>query len=111
MESPHFYSLLKADRTLNPITLTPPDFDQDDSFDGIRCPHCTWRPSPRDQWSCGGGSGPEPYRGCGTTWNTFATRGLCPGCHHRWRWTLCPQCSTWSLHDDWYEDAARTPGP
>jgi hypothetical protein len=101
--------LLKSDRSIAPIVLTPPSIDEDDSFGGIRCPHCAWRPSRHDLWSCGGGSGPEPYAGCGTTWNTFATRGVCPGCRHQWLWTLCPRCATWSLHDEWYEDATRAP--
>ena len=35
-------------------------------------------------------------------WNTFATRGLCPGCQHQWRYTSCLECAAWSLHEDWY---------
>jgi hypothetical protein len=47
---------------------------------------------------------PEPpFKGCGTVWNTFLTKGRCPGCSHQWRWTSCLQCQQWSLHDDWYE--------
>jgi hypothetical protein len=109
MESPHAYALFKADRTFNPFIVTRPDLGDDKPSGRIRCPHCAWRPSRHDLWSCGGGSGPEPYKGCGTTWNTFSTRGVCPGCSHRWRWTLCPECSSWSRHDDWYEDATRAP--
>jgi hypothetical protein len=51
--------------------------------------------------SCGH---PEYFDGgCGTTWNTFTTRGLCPGCGHQWRWTTCLACHGWSRHEDWYE--------
>jgi hypothetical protein len=41
--------------------------------------------------------------GCGECWNTFNTRGRCPGCGHQWRWTACLNCSGWSLHEHWYE--------
>ena len=41
---------------------------------------------------------------CGTAWNTFATRGRCPGCAHQWRWTSCLRCDQWSPHGDWYEE-------
>ena len=47
---------------------------------------------------------PEPpFDGCGTSWNTFLTRGRCPGCRHQWQWTSCLRCHGWSLHEDWYE--------
>jgi hypothetical protein len=72
----------------------------------IRCPHCDWRPNPSSRWCCV--ECPEPegfFHGCGTQWNTFQTRGRCPGCQHQWRWTLCPACAGWSPHDDWYVEA------
>jgi hypothetical protein len=81
--------------------------DDDDDFGRIRCPLCSWRPSPSSTWQCvtGPGSPEPPFIGCGTSWNTFATRGRCPGCAHQWRWTSCLRCSGWSPHGDWYEEA------
>jgi hypothetical protein len=71
----------------------------------IRCPRCEWQPRASDQWVCWSSDGPEPpFDACGTAWNTFATRGRCPGCAHQWAWTSCLQCDSWSLHEDWYED-------
>jgi hypothetical protein len=76
-----------------------------DEFSGIRCPLCRWQPTPSSRWTCVSSNSPEPFfAGCGTTWNTFLTRGLCPGCRHQWRWTSCLRCAGWSLHEDWYED-------
>ena len=77
-----------------------------DPFTGIRCPLCAWRPSASSRWRCGWQAGdPEPaFSACGTSWNTFSTRGRCPGCHHQWRWTSCLACHEWSRHTDWYED-------
>ena len=37
----------------------------------IHCPHCAWRPGPLDRWVC------TPR--CGTVFNTFWTRAVCPG--------------------------------
>ena len=62
----------------------------------IRCPQCQWEPSAADTWCC------SP--GCGHVWNTFETRGVCPGCSRQWTHTACLRCSAWSLHDDWYEE-------
>lgn len=73
-------------------------------FAAIRCPLCRWQPRASDLWFCGDCDYPEFfYGGCGTEWNTFATRGRCPGCTHRWRWTSCLSCDGWSLHERWYE--------
>jgi hypothetical protein len=63
----------------------------------IRCPLCEWQPQPEDRWSCA--------PGCGTVWNTFWTRGLCPGCSQQWSVTQCLACKGVSLHRKWY----RTP--
>jgi hypothetical protein len=60
----------------------------------IHCPRCSWRPGPADRWQC------SP--GCGTVWNTFWTRGLCPGCGHQWLETVCLRCHQWSPHEHWY---------
>jgi hypothetical protein len=71
---------------------------------GIRCPRCKWRPRSSSLWYCGDCWEPERFlEGCGTEWNTFHTRGRCPGCMHQWRWTSCLSCEEWSLHEDWYE--------
>jgi hypothetical protein len=102
----HIYAL-KQD--LSRTRTTVPDIapDDEDMFSRIRCPLCAWRPSPASRWSCVWTQGsPEPrFPSCGATWNTFDTRGTCPGCQHQWRWTSCLACAGWSPHDDWYEQA------
>jgi hypothetical protein len=60
----------------------------------IYCPKCSWCPSATDRWVC------NPS--CGTVWNTFWTRGLCPGCGHQWQDTACLRCRKWSPHESWY---------
>lgn len=60
----------------------------------IFCPRCAWRPSAEDRWHC------RPA--CGTVWNTFWTRGLCPGCGHQWERTQCFDCKIMSPHEEWY---------
>lgn len=73
-------------------------------FSRIRCPLCKWQPKPSHRWFCASCGYPEYLdEGCGTCWNTFTTRGRCPGCGHQWRWTACLNCADWSLHADWYE--------
>ena len=62
----------------------------------IHCPACEWRPGAAARWSC------LPH--CGTTWNTFATGGLCPGCGARWQRTQCLACGVVSPHRDWYHE-------
>jgi hypothetical protein len=72
-------------------------------FSRIRCPACRWQPRASNRWYCGDCGHPEYfYNACGTAWNTFDTRGRCPGCGHQWRWTCCLSCWEWSLHEDWY---------
>jgi len=61
----------------------------------IRCPKCQWEPAKSDRWCCA--------PGCQHVWNTFETRGLCPGCSKQWTETVCLRCNQWSRHDDWYE--------
>lgn len=74
-----------------------------DFFSRIRCPLCKWQPKRSSRWFCADAGFPEYFSGgCGTAWNTFATRGVCPGCRHQWKWTTCLSCGEWSLHDDWY---------
>jgi len=71
----------------------------------IRCPLCRWQPKPDDLWYCGDCAYPEYFfEGCGMMWNTFTTKGLCPGCAHQWRYTSCLRCAGWSLHEEWYSE-------
>ena len=60
----------------------------------IYCPKCKWRPHFSDRWSC--------VPGCLTSWNTFWTGGVCPGCAHQWTKTQCLDCHRFSPHKDWY---------
>ncbi len=95
-----------------PPPETPFDLDseidsEDDAsdFGGIRCPLCQWRPTESSRWYCAPNRHPEGFSGgCGTVWNTFATRGVCPGCSHQWGWTSCLRCYRWSRHEEWYVD-------
>ena len=93
-------------------TLTPEEIleklselgEDSTDFGRIRCPRCRWQPNASSRWSCADCAFPEYYfGGCGTAWNTFSTRGLCPGCGHQWHWTICLACGGWALHEDWYE--------
>jgi hypothetical protein len=61
----------------------------------IRCPRCAWEPGKHDRWMCL----------CGHVWNTFDTRGVCPGCDAKWKETACLRCHQWSDHEAWYVDA------
>lgn len=77
--------------------------DTVDDFERIRCPKCNWTPSGSSRWMCASCDAPEYfYGGCYTIWNTFETRGKCPGCAHQWIWTSCLLCHGWSRHEDWY---------
>jgi len=77
----------------------------DESTLRIRCPQCYWQPTPSSRWCCVVSGTPEPYfEGCHTIWNTFDTRGRCPGCAHQWMWTTCHRCEQASLHEHWYEE-------
>src|SRR6266550_7864627 len=79
-------------------------------FNRIRCPLCKWQPKPSHRWFCAPCDYPEFFAdGCGACWNTFTTRGRCPGCRHQWRWTACLNCGGWSLHADWYENKSTKP--
>jgi len=69
----------------------------------IRCPACGWQPGASSRWACVDTGAPEHFApGCGTAWNTFDTRGCCPGCSYQWQWTVCLQCHGWARHEDWY---------
>jgi DNA-directed RNA polymerase subunit RPC12/RpoP len=96
--------LLKNDLASRRTPLALPDLDRDGDLTGIRCPQCDWRPSGSSRWCCIWYESPEPrFDACGAEWNTFTTRGRCPGCGHQWRWTSCLRCGEWSPHEDWYE--------
>ena|SRR5215203_6672743 len=96
--------LKKANVQRDQNVLPIPRDDDEEGFERVRCPLCEWRPSPSSTWCCNGEGTPEPpFTWCGTLWNTFATRGRCPGCQHQWKWTSCLQCHGFSLHVDWYE--------
>ena len=87
------------------LTALPARDDEPIETIRIRCPQCEWVPGDSSRWSCLDTGYPECFRGgCGTAWNTFATRGRCPGCSHQWQWTVCLRCGQWSRHDDWYEE-------
>jgi hypothetical protein len=76
--------------------LSPAELDQifGPVMPGIRCTQCKWTPHTKSLWSCK----------CGHHWNTFDTRGLCPGCGHQWEITGCLQCGAISPHPEWYAD-------
>jgi hypothetical protein len=92
-----------------------PDFDKYEEtaklkerttdFTRIRCPLCRWQPQASSRWCCNDAGYPHFfYHGCGAIWNTFETRGRCPGCAHQWTWTDCLRCWGCSPHEAWYED-------
>jgi hypothetical protein len=79
--------------------------DRTTDFSRIRCPLCRWQPQASSRWYCSDAGYPHFfYNGCGTVWNTFETRGRCPGCNHQWAWTDCLRCLGCSPHEAWYED-------
>src|SRR5437764_15161310 len=79
------------------------DDEEAPDFSRIRCPLCKWQPNGSSRWNCNDCGHPEYFfDGCGMVWNTFTTRGLCPGCGHQWHWTACLYCGGWSLHEEWY---------
>lgn len=59
----------------------------------VACPQCKAVPDADSRWQC---------EFCYCLWNTFDTRGTCPGCSFRFRATSCLVCKTSSRHDDWY---------
>ncbi len=74
----------------------------------IRCPACQWQPARNSRWFCMSMGPPENFNaGCGHGWNTFDTRGICPGCLYNWKHTTCLSCSVTSPHDDWYVRAGQ----
>lgn len=63
----------------------------------IYCPKCEWHPQQSSRWWCGQG-------GCGCSWNTFDTGGVCPDCGKAWEETVCLACHRWSAHRAWYHE-------
>lgn len=101
-------SLLKRGLGEDRTTDTKFGLEDDRDLSGIRCPRCRWQPAASSTWYCDATYTPEPFfAGCGTAWNTFVTRGRCPGCDHQWRWTVCHRCEAWSPHEEWYEERRR----
>lgn len=99
-----FQKSIAPARTAEKATLR----EDDTTGERIRCPLCKWRPAASSRWCCARSGPPENLEsGCYTIWNTFETRGRCPGCGHQWRWTICLSCHGWSLHEDWYERENR----
>ena len=67
----------------------------------IRCPLCRWQPKASSRWFC---ASDNFHFGCGTAWNTFDTRGRCPGCQYQWKTTDCLRCFRSSPHEAWYQN-------
>jgi hypothetical protein len=96
--------LVRDLRTVRPIPIELDRLQDRDGLGQIRCPRCAWRPKSWSRWRCACEGTPEPsFDSCGNVWNTFATRGRCPGCQHQWRWTSCHECHEASLHEEWYD--------
>ncbi|MGE3915020.1 MAG: hypothetical protein AB7F78_04910 [Hyphomicrobiaceae bacterium] len=100
-----------------PTMLERGDFDVERALERkprkvrIRCPHCRWQPGRGSTWTCLPIGHPEYFRdACGHSWNTFDTRGVCPGCKHQWLHTSCLSCGRWALHEAWYEREGPGPG-
>ena len=101
--APLVWLFLKGTRPDKLPGSLPRDREETADFSRIRCPLCRWQPNASSRWQCLDSPYPEFFfGGCGTVWNTFETRGGCPGCQHQWRWTSCLACEDWSLHEDWY---------
>lgn len=67
----------------------------------IRCPKCSYRPQPQDRWVC--------VPSCATSFHTFWTGGVCPGCGYPWKKTQCPACGELSPHAQWYREPEDAP--
>jgi len=105
----NFYALFRKSFPIEEIIekVSEKQIDETD-FSRILCPLCRWQPNKSSRWYCFDSPHPENFfDGCGTHWNTFETRGLCPGCQHQWRWTTCLLCSGNSLHEDWYANRSK----
>jgi hypothetical protein len=107
-DAARYHALVRKVPPIDLVTIEQFRIDDEETTGRIRCPRCEWRPSRSSLWYCLECRIPEGFSGgCGTAWNTFDTRGVCPGCRYRWRWTSCHACGTWSRHDDWYTTDPR----
>jgi hypothetical protein len=99
------------DRLLENAEKSKEKSAENDKFNRIRCPLCRWRPRASSRWYCADVFVPPFFHlGCGTAWNTFDTRGRCPGCGYQWRFTDCLRCGGRSPHEDWYESSSEAGG-
>ncbi len=64
----------------------------------VVCPRCAAVPSGDPVWQC---------EFCHCVWDTFKTRGRCPGCGFTYPATFCVACGHNSRHRDWYRPAPR----
>lgn len=97
-------------RTRRPSQKRPVRQCNEPDFAKIRCPKCGWQPNRESRWVCAPCGAPEWYEhGCFHSWNTFETRGRCPGCGHQWQWTACHACGQWSRHEEWYIQEPPSP--
>lgn len=60
--------------------------------DGLACPACKTAPPIGDLWKCAR---------CGTSFDTFATGGLCPSCGTRFDVTRCSECGALRPMHEW----------
>ena len=61
----------------------------------IACPKCDWEPDGQPYWMCDE---------CATTFDTFETTAICPGCRKHFEETQCIDCKEFSPHLDWYRN-------
>ena len=59
---------------------------------GFACPSCRTAPPLGPFWKCGA---------CGQSFDTFETRGVCPGCAHEYPVTMCLDCSEQRPMTEW----------
>jgi len=101
----HAFFLFRKSPGFDEYSETAKLKDRTTDFSRIRCPLCRWQPLASSRWYCS--DAPDYphyfYNGCGTSWNTFETRGRCPGCGHQWKWTDCLRCWGSSPHEQWYK--------
>jgi len=60
--------------------------------DGFACPACGVPPPFGNFWGCGR---------CRTTFDTFATQGVCPNCGTQFAVTSCPECGSQRPLSEW----------
>jgi hypothetical protein len=59
---------------------------------GLRCPNCGWVPFAISAWKC---------KECRYVWDSFATGGACPRCHHQHQETACVRCRRIFANRQW----------